>query len=226
MKKTGAKVRKTGRKNWNTKRLDKAEQAGAKFVIGIDEVGRGPLAGPVAVCAFRAEISWLKEMAKDKKFLSGGFDSKKLTEKTREHWYQKVLDLAKQYDLDWHISYGENESIDNHGLSLAIKNCIKSCLLGVGAKTDTCHILLDGSLKADGQFKQETIIGGDAKELAIALASIMAKVERDRLMVKMHDKYPKYSFHEHKGYGTKKHLDAIRKHGPSPIHRKSFLKKV
>jgi ribonuclease HII len=192
-----------------------------KFIVGIDEVGRGPLAGPVAVCAFIMPIG----------FKISGFgplkDSKKLTPKKREEIFCKLEILKNQNKVNYSVCYESAKSIDKIGLSKAIKNCIKKSLKNIKANPKNCLVLLDGGIKAPEEFKnQKTIIKGDEKERAIAFASIVAKVSRDSLMCKMSKKYPKYCFEIHKGYGTKKHCEIIKKEGICKEHRKSFLKKI
>jgi ribonuclease HII len=214
------------RQNWGTKRIKLAAKAGKKYIIGIDEVGRGPLAGPIAFCAFLSPIDSLLKFSKDKKFIPGGNDSKKLKVKDREMWKIKIEELAKKNKWRWCVTWGTNKEIDKKGLSFVIKKCLESALKDLKLKPADCQIFLDGGLHIDKKYSQETIIKGDEKELAIALASILAKVERDNLMIKLARKYPKYSFEKHKGYGTKMHCEAIKKHGPCAIHRKSFLRNI
>ncbi|MEI8123592.1 MAG: ribonuclease HII [bacterium] len=192
-----------------------------KFIVGIDEVGRGPLAGPVAVCAFIMPIG----------FKISGFgplkDSKKLTPKKREEIFCKLEILKNQNKVNYSVCYESAKSIDKIGLSKAIKNCIKKSLKNIKANPKNCLVLLDGGIKAPEEFKnQKTIIKGDEKERAIAFASIIAKVSRDALMCKMAKKYPKYCFEIHKGYGTKKHCEIIKKEGICKEHRESFLRNI
>lgn len=190
-----------------------------KFVVGIDEVGRGPLAGPVAVCAFKMPIDFVaKSFGKIK-------DSKKLTPKHREEIFEKLKINKKDGIVDYHVFYETAKRIDKIGLSKAIKNCLDKALSKLKVKPEECLVLLDGGLKAPEKYKnQKTIIKGDEKERAIAFASIVAKVSRDSLMCKLAKKYPKYYFEIHKGYGTKKHCEAINKNGLCTEHRRSFCK--
>jgi ribonuclease HII len=189
-----------------------------KYVIGIDEVGRGPLAGPVAVCAFKMPIDFnAKTFGKIK-------DSKKLTSKKREEIFCKLKGLK---ELDYCVSYESAKRIDKIGISKAIKNCLERSLKILKLRPSECMILLDGGLKAPKEYKyQRTIIRGDEKERAIAFASIVAKVSRDALMCRLAKKYPKYRFDVHKGYGTRRHCTAIRRHGLCPEHRKYFCKNI
>jgi ribonuclease HII len=190
-----------------------------KFIVGIDEVGRGPFAGPVAVCVFKMPID----------FVTRGFgkikDSKKLTPEKREEIFEKLKIFKKEGITDYFVCYESARRIDKVGLSKAIKNCLEKALGKLKVKPEECLVLLDGGLKAPAiYFNQKTIIKGDEKERAIAFASIIAKVSRDALMCKLAKKYSKYSFEIHKGYGTKKHCEAIKKHGLCIEHRKSFCK--
>jgi len=181
-----------------------------KYTIGIDEVGRGPIAGPVTVCACMISPEITKKY-------KGIKDSKKLSEKRREEIYKEIQDLV-QYKV---MSISAKE-IDEKGISFCIK---KALAKSISIFPPDTQVLLDGGLKAPPEFKnQKTIIKGDEKEVCIALASIIAKVTRDRYMCKMAKKYPEYGFDEHKGYGTSKHYESIQKSGLSLLHRKSFIK--
>jgi len=190
-----------------------------KFVVGIDEVGRGPLAGPVAVCAFKMPIKFnTKPFGKLK-------DSKKLTHEKREEIFEKLEKLKKQKEVNYFVCYESAKRIDKIGISKAIKNCLEKALAKLKVKPNECRVLLDGGLKAPGKYKnQKTIIKGDEKERTIAFASIVAKVLRDALMCRLAKKYPKYNFEIHKGYGTKKHCASIRKNGLSAEHRRCFCR--
>ncbi len=191
-----------------------------KYIVGIDEVGRGPLAGPVAVGAFKIPTD----------FPIRGFgpikDSKKLTPEIREEFYKKLLVLKKEKKIDFAVSYESAKNIDKFGLSKAIKNCLESSIKKLHLNPKECLILLDGGLKAPKIFKQQTIIKGDEKKRAIAFASIVAKVLRDRKMVKLTEKFPKYLFEIHKGYGTKKHRELIKQFGICSEHRVYFCRKI
>ena len=194
-----------------------------KYLVGVDEVGRGPLAGPVAVGVV---IFFGKTMTKS---LRPGRDSKQLSPILREEWFRKIKVAQKSGVLEYAVSFVSSKIIDRKGLSFAIRKALqislKKVMRGRTISPSDCLILLDGGLKAPKEFcNQKTIIKGDEKEPTIALASISAKVLRDRKMVKMEEKYPKYGFAVHKGYGTKAHYGAIGKWGLSPIHRRSFLK--
>lgn len=182
-------------------------------IIGVDEVGRGPLAGPVTVCA----------VLEPKRFVWKNFkDSKKLTPKKREDFFLKFKNF--QHTV---VSVGP-AVIDKIGMSAAARLAVGRCLrkLAVSRKPYAIRILLDGSLFAPKTYQnQQTIIKGDEKIPVIAVASIIAKVKRDQHMIRMHKIFPKYGFAIHKGYGTKLHQEAIKTHGLCEIHRKSFCKK-
>lgn len=201
-----------------------------KYIIGIDEVGRGPLAGPVTLCAVRLEAGVYKKLQESKDLPVPGKDSKKLSKKDREKYATVLKSLMSKGTFDMRFRYViysvSNAVIDMRSLSFAIKKALTSCLQKVGA-TEKNKVLLDGGLKAPKEYiNQEMIIKGDEKHPVIAWASILAKVHRDNYMVKMAKKYPLYGFEKHMGYGTKIHREAIKKHGPSPLHRKSFLKNI
>jgi ribonuclease HII len=190
-----------------------------KYLVGIDEVGRGPIAGPVAVGAFVIFDNKIK-----RKF-RGIKESKQLSSPQREKWYEIIKKERVNGTLDFVVSFSSNEIIDKKGLSWAIKSCLKNSLKELKkVKENNSKILLDGGLKAPIQYKdQKTIIKGDEKFVIIALASIVAKVERDRKMVKLSKKYPQYGFEKHMGYGTKFHLVKIKELGITKYHRKSFI---
>jgi ribonuclease HII len=190
-------------------------------IVGIDEVGRGPLAGPVTLCACAALHGF------DMDNLKGIKDSKKLTEAKREEWFAKISGWRSDGALDFaHFSVSATD-IDAFGISKAIQKSIAECLEALNLPHETTQIFLDGSLKAPAKFVlQETIIKGDEKIPIISAASIIAKVNRDRYMEEQGKLYPAYGFEKHKGYGTSVHIAAIKKHGTSPLHRKSFLKNI
>lgn len=214
---------------------------GAKYIIGIDEVGRGPIAGPVAVGAFilPAELNtWDYWNTEGNRTLSDSVlfplhDSKKLTEKRREAWFSFLENTEAQLRCSYSVKMVSASSIDRRGIVPAIKTALASALNSVVEEQrgetsllkGEVQVLLDGNLRAPEEFEnQKTIIRGDEKEPAIALASIMAKVTRDRYMCKLAEKFPDYDLQSHKGYGTKAHIEAIKKHGLSEMHRKTFCK--
>ncbi len=193
----------------------------AKYVVGIDEAGRGPLAGPVAVGTVKIEKGF------NKKFFGGIKDSKKLTENERNKWFELAKSAQKRGRLHFSVSLVSNIVIDKHGISKAIKIGIKKNLLKLYVSPKDSYILLDGLLKAPIEYKNQlTIIKGDEKVPVISLASIVAKVTRDRYMANLAKKYPQYGFEQHKGYGTEMHRKAIKKHGATPTHRRTFLKNI
>lgn len=197
-----------------------------KYVLGVDEAGRGPLAGPVAVGIVKLQVTSYKLKARNGWFKDLK-DSKKLSEKAREEWFAKMRKAEKDGWLQFAVAFGSARMIDKKGIVFAIKNALNKAILKVGAKGDETLALLDGGLRAPEEFNsQKTIIKGDEKEPVIALASIVAKVSRDRLMKKNGQKYSEYGFEKHKGYGTRRHYQKIKKHGISPIHRKSFLRQI
>lgn len=197
-----------------------------KYIIGIDEVGRGPLAGPVAVGACLISVSKIKSL-QEKSFFKGIRDSKKLSEKKREEWLEKIKELKTKGDLDYSVSFISNKIIDKKGISQCIKMAVKNSLKKLKAEPLKTIVLLDGGLKAPEEFiYQKTIIKGDEKEPIISLASIAAKVARDSKMVEYSKKFPQYGFEIHKGYGTALHCRKIRENGLSELHRKSFCKNL
>jgi ribonuclease HII len=190
-----------------------------EWIIGIDEVGRGPIAGPVAVGACCVPVDF------DFSFCRGIRDSKKLTARGREEWEKKIVLAQKEGKLSVAVTFVSSTVIDTKGLSYAIKKALASSLKKVSCDSQNTLVLLDGGLKAPEDFKnQKTIIKGDEKEPVISMASIVAKVTRDRHMVKLSKRFPEYDFHIHKGYGTRAHYQKIAEHGLSPEHRRSFLK--
>ena len=192
-----------------------------KTVIGIDEVGRGPVAGPVAVGAFK-----IKTKLNFKNIKIPLRDSKKLSRVQRELWFKQIKVWQKEGKCDFTVTMISAKTIDKIGIAQSIKKALETSLYKLQPK-NTDIILLDGGLKAPIEFKnQKTIIKGDEKEPVISLASIAAKVTRDRYMFSQAKKYPKYGFENHVGYGTYAHYIAIKKHGMIDLHRRSFLKKI
>jgi len=189
------------------------------YVVGIDEAGRGPLAGPVAVGAVSVDSERSRRMLK--RFFKGIRDSKKLSSEDRELWFALALEAKKEKLLDFAVSLVSEKIIDRKGIVHAVKVGIKRCFKKLAIEEDS-QIFLDGSLQAPKQFRhQRTIIKGDEKVPIISLASIVAKVTRDHMMVKISKKFPQFSFHLHKGYGTLMHREALKKYGSTVIHRQS-----
>ena len=191
-----------------------------RYVVGIDEAGRGPLAGPVAVGAVSIPLGFNKLFFKSIK------DSKKLSPSDRELWFALALEARKEGLLNFAVSLVSEKVIDRKGISYAIRLGIRRSLMTLGVSADS-QVYLDGGIKAPKEFiHQLTVIRGDEKIPIISLASIMAKVIRDRKMVRLSKKFPEFNFHKHKGYGTSEHRQAIWKFGPSIIHRRSFLTRL
>ncbi len=189
-----------------------------RYVVGIDEAGRGPLAGPVAVGAVSIPLNF------NKKFFGSIQDSKKLTSEERELWFALALEARKERTLDFTVSLVSEKVIDRKGISYAVRLGIKRSLVALGISEDS-QVFLDGGIKAPKKFvHQLTVVKGDEKIPVVSLASICAKVVRDRRMVGLSKKFPEFDFHTHKGYGTREHRRAIRKYGPTEVHRQSFLK--
>ena len=180
-------------------------------VCGVDEAGRGPLAGPVCAAAVilpcGAEIEGLN-------------DSKKLTEKRREALYDVVIELAEHYG----IAFADVEEIERLNILGATYLAMNRAIAALGVDIDLA--LIDGNRSEGIEYPCRTVVKGDSKSMSIAAASILAKVTRDRYMRTLAEKYPGYGFEKHKGYGTKAHYDAIRALGPCPEHRMSFLRKM
>jgi len=197
-----------------------------KYIIGVDEAGRGPLAGPVSVGVAMVPIGFNWEQ------IPGVNDSKKLTEKKREEIFEIAKKLQKEGKLTYSVSLVSSKKIDSNGIVPCITSGMHRAIkkvVGGAANYEAYDVKLDGGLKAPEHFmNQETIIKGDSKEKVIGLASIMAKVTRDRYMVKksLQDEFAPYSFAQHKGYGTKKHREAIAQNGLSTEHRASYCKNI
>ncbi|MFA5833514.1 MAG: ribonuclease HII [Bacteroidota bacterium] len=180
---------------------------GIQYIAGVDEAGRGPLAGPVVASAviFAPDV-----------LIEGVNDSKKLTEKKRETLFHLIHEKA----LAVGIGIVGHEVIDRINILQASFLAMNKAIELLKIKPQ--QLLVDGNFFRHERFPVENIIKGDALSHSIAAASIIAKVTRDSLMKDLHDQYPEYDFAKHKGYGTKAHIEAIRKHGYSPIHRRSF----
>jgi ribonuclease HII len=218
-----------------------------KYLIGIDEVGRGPLAGPVAVCSFMIKSDLLLKNQKENK-LPKLKDSKKLSAKQREIWFEYLKKSKNEGLCDYYVSFVSSENIDKFGINKCIQKALNESLMKVASQNlpnfseltlkgsdadknledsvslSLLQIFLDGGLHAPAEYvNQETIIRGDELHPVISMASIMAKVSRDRIMVKYSKDYPGYGFEKHVGYGTKVHYEAIKAHGQTPIHRKTYI---
>ena len=183
---------------------------GMQFIGGIDEVGRGPLAGPVVVACCVMPL-------KDEDIIQGVNDSKKVTEKNREILFEKIKEKAIAYQIEML----DEKTIDEINILQATKNCMAKAIQDIQEKTKLDVVLID-AVKIDSNVPIEPIIKGDAKSYTIACASILAKVTRDRMMVEYDKMYPGYDFASNKGYGSAKHIAALKTIGPCPIHRKTF----
>lgn len=185
-------------------------EKGYKFIAGTDEVGRGPLAGPVVVAAVIMPL--------DEELLIDGIDdSKKLSEKKREKLYPLILERAVAYS----IAFSSPEEIDRINILNAVKKCMLDAEKGLSVKPD---IILIDAVNLEMECDTMPIIKGDAKSYNIAAASIIAKVYRDNLMKKYAEEFPEYDFASNKGYGTAKHIAALKEIGACSIHRKSFIR--
>lgn len=185
-------------------------EKGIQYLCGIDEAGRGPLAGPVVVAAVI--------MPKDSK-IEGVNDSKKVSEKKREMLYEQIKEEAISYS----VAIVDEKEIDQVNILNATKEGLTTAIRGLKVKPE--RIIVDALTGIDTcGIPYDSVIKGDAKCYSIAAASILAKVTRDRIMRKMDEVYPEYGFEKHKGYGTAAHIAAIKEYGLCPIHRKSFTK--
>ena len=188
-----------------------AELKGYKAICGVDEAGRGPLAGPVCAAAVILPPDTV---------VDGVNDSKKLTEKKRE----ALFDVIKETAVSYSIAYASVEEIESINILNATMLAMKRAVEGLDVKAD--YAMIDGNKMPQLDIDGETIVKGDAKSMSIACASILAKVSRDRLLYEYAKEYPQYQFDKHKGYGTAAHREAILEYGPCPYHRMSFLKKI
>jgi ribonuclease HII len=184
---------------------------GYRHICGVDEAGRGPLAGPVCAAAVILPEGCMIE---------GVNDSKKLTEKKREALYDVIIETA----VACSIAFGTVAEIERDNILKTTMNTMKRAVEGLGVKAD--YAMIDGNRLPPLDIPSEYIIKGDARSMSIAAASILAKVTRDRLMLEYAERYPEYCFEKHKGYGTQLHVEKILEYGPCPIHRLSFLKKI
>ena len=182
------------------------QQKGHTLIGGVDEAGRGPLAGPVVVAGVVMPLDDLIE---------GVNDSKKLSEKKREKLYDEIVKKA----ISWHVAIVDAERIDEINILNATKEGMLQCVENLGA---SC-VLID-AVKLDSRVETVSIIKGDQLSYNIAAASIIAKVTRDRLMKQYALEYPKYQFEKHKGYGTALHVSLLKEYGPCPLHRCTFIK--
>ncbi len=189
----------------------KAQSQGFQLICGVDEAGRGPLAGPVYAAAVILPQGLV---------IDGLNDSKKLSEKKREQLYDKVIENA----VAWSVGIATEQEIDEINILQATFLAMRRAVEGLEVKAD--YALIDGNRMPPLDINGETVIKGDALSMSIAAASIIAKVSRDRFMLTIDEKYPEYQFSKHKGYGTALHYEMLEKYGVSPVHRRSFLKKI
>lgn len=185
-------------------------EKGYKLVCGVDEAGRGPLCGPVVAAAV---------ILKPGQMIDGVNDSKKISEKKREKLYEDIMANA----LAVGVGMSDVDVIEDVNILNATKLAMKEAISNLKVQPE--YVLIDGNQMIDINIDAETVVSGDAKSESIAAASIIAKVTRDRMLLDWDKEYPEYGFAKHKGYGTKAHIEAIGKHGLTPIHRKSFCTK-
>lgn len=190
---------------------NQAYEKGYKLVCGVDEAGRGPLAGPVCAAAVVLPKGLI---------LEGVNDSKKLTEKKRE----ALFDVITQQALDWSVAFATVEEIEEINILNAAMLAMKRAVEGLKNPVD--FAIIDGNKKPPLEIDCEAVVKGDANSMSVAAASILAKVSRDRILRQYAVDYPQYGFEKHKGYGTKAHVEALKKYGPCEVHRPSFLKKI
>lgn len=184
---------------------------GYKYICGVDEAGRGPLAGPVCAAAV---------ILPENKIIDGVNDSKKLSEKKRE----LLFDIIKKEAISYSIAFSSVKEIEKYNILNATMLAMKRAVEGLNVKAD--YAIIDGNKTPDLKIPCKSIVKGDANSMSIAAASILAKVSRDRLCYEYAKKYPQYMFDKHKGYGTKLHMERIKEYGPCEIHRMSFLTKI
>ncbi len=177
-------------------------------VCGLDEVGRGPLAGPVVAGAVVVE--------NEEQYLDGVRDSKTMTEKKREEFFEKIKEISS----GWGVGIVESWEIDELGLSRAIQKAMELAIGNINIDID--YLITDGNIGKIGEYPMQTIVDGDSMHYSISAASVLAKVTRDRIMKEYAQKHPGYGFEKHVGYGTKIHMEALRRIGPCDIHRKCF----
>lgn len=181
---------------------------GYKYIAGVDEAGRGPLAGPVCAAAV---------VLPDDIFIPGINDSKKLSEKKREELFDIICEKAIAYSIE----YSDTEQIERENILAATMDAMNRAINNLSVPVD--YALIDGNRKSGIECECETVVKGDSKSISIAAASILAKVSRDRFIINASKEYPEYGFERNKGYGTAEHIAALEKYGMSPIHRKKFV---
>jgi len=207
------------RLSWNTERAH--WKRGIFSIIGVDEAGRGPLAGPVVAAAVYFDHETCRKFPKSLRDLN---DSKQLDEEERERFYKLILKHARS----WGVGIVSREEIDRinilqatmHAMTIAVEQAAEKLVI---ENISPELLLVDGNyFRTKLPYEFQTVIDGDAKSPHIAAASVLAKVTRDRIMVELHNKYPQYNFRSNKGYSVPEHLRALKEHGPCPEHRRSF----
>lgn len=188
---------------------------GCPVIAGVDEAGRGPLAGPVVAAAVIFPCDWIADGLP--RALWGLNDSKQLSPEERDEYYIKLTSRA---EIRFAIAWSDHLLIDEINILQATFRAMNSALAQLNPQP--AHVLVDGSQISSVLWPQTAVVDGDAKSYSIAAASVLAKVTRDRMMIEFHEQWPAYGFAEHKGYGTEKHLAALAQHGPCPLHRRSF----
>ena len=188
--------------------------------VGVDEAGRGPLAGPVAVCA----VLW-HSSAPPVEVLDGIRDSKKLTPRGREAWRKRAEEMVPEY-LRYSIQFVGAPAVDSVGIVKALAVAAARAVSELNSVHPIRHVYADYGLPVPGEYAATHMVKGDERHPLIALSSVFAKTERDRLMCSYADSFPLYGFERHKGYGTREHREAIVAHGVTPLHRKTFLRGI
>ena len=191
--------------------LEQIQNSDKKYIVGVDEVGTGCLAGPTYVCAFKAPKEWV---------LDGVRDSKKLTPKRRESLSAELCRMKDKSEVNFKIASASSAAIDQEGILNAVHRLYHEAIESVGL--DDSVILIDGKKFKESRYEYIALVGGDDLVKQISAASVLAKVARDSYMVAAHDLHPMYDWKQNKGYGVKKHLDALKEYGVSPLHRRSY----
>lgn len=188
---------------------------GCPVIAGVDEAGRGPLAGPVVAAAVIFPVEWITNGLPYS--LRGLNDSKQLTPEQRDGFFARLMSYP---EVSHAIAWSDQVLIDEINILQATFRAMNDALAQLSPTP--MHVLIDGNLISSARWLQTPLVNGDARSYSIAAASVLAKVTRDRMMVLFDQEWPQYGFAEHKGYGTEKHLTALAQHGPCPLHRRSF----
>lgn len=199
-------------------RIVTSKSCAVQHFLGVDEAGRGPIAGPVAVGVVAVPPTFPFS------FFDGIEDSKQLSVVAREQWALKAHEALDRGLLHYSVCFSSPAQIDRMGIVAAVEDAIEKAVAAVEVKLGKTCVFLDGSLKGPDAAYRKVSVRGDEFEPLVSLASVLAKVYRDHAMEKLGRKYPQYGFHKHKGYGTREHYEAIKEHGLCSIHRKSFVK--